>query len=168
MSLSRRQFVYAASLSVVAASASPSLFAQSGSQTAPDTVTDDGSATLATFSLGDFEGLIGASFSISLAGRSLGNVTLIAATAAVPPHGAKTLPGQALEGFSLRLSGRGRNAAAGHLPDGGEQSRHFPTVSCAGGSGGIWSSYLHGSLHKVCRLCFKCAGRPVGMTRLAK
>jgi uncharacterized protein DUF6916 len=109
MSLSRRQFVYAASLSVVAASASPSLFAQGGAQTAPETVTDEGAATLATLSLQDFEGLIGARFSISLSGRSLGTVTLIAATAAVPPHVAgqvaKPVPGQALEGFSLRFQG---------------------------------------------------------------
>ena len=107
MSLSRRQFVYAASLSVVATAASPSLFAQDGAQTAPDTVTDEGAATLATFSLGDFEGLIGARFSISLSGRSLGNVTLIAATAAVPPKGAKPVPGQAVEGFLLRFRGVG-------------------------------------------------------------
>ena len=109
MSLSRRQFVYVTSLSVVAASASPTLFAQSGSQTAPDTVTDEGSATLATLSLQDFEGLIGARFSISLSGRSLGSVTLIAANAARPPHGAGQVvaSGQALEGFVLRFQGVG-------------------------------------------------------------
>jgi hypothetical protein len=107
MSLSRRQFVYAASLSVVAASASPSLFAQGGAQAAGETITDEGGETLATFSLADFEGLIGARFSISLARRSLGTVALIAATAAVSPQGAKQIQGRAVEGFSLRFRGAG-------------------------------------------------------------
>jgi hypothetical protein len=101
MSLSRRQFVYVASLSVVANAASPSLFAQDKAQAASETITDEGSATLATLSLRDFEGLIGARFSISLSGRSLGKVTLIAATAAEP------VQGRALEVFSLRFRGAG-------------------------------------------------------------
>ena len=107
MSLSRRQFVYAASLSVVATAASPLLFAQG----APQTITNEGAATLATFSLGDFEGLIGDRFSVSLSGRSLGKVTLIAAFAAVPPRGAgkvaAPVPGRALQCFSLRFQGAG-------------------------------------------------------------
>jgi hypothetical protein len=117
MSLSRRQFVYAASLSVVAASASPSLFAQDEAQEASETITDEGAATLATLSLRDFEGLIGARFSISLPGQSLGKVTLIAATAADPvkpshtPHMAgqvaEPIQGRALESFSLRFQGAG-------------------------------------------------------------
>jgi hypothetical protein len=117
MSLSRRQFVYVASLSVVATSASPSLLAQSEAQAARETFTDEGTETLATLSLGDFEGLIGARFSISLSGRSLGQLTLVAATAADPvkpsntPHVAgqfaEPAPGRAIEGFSLRFQGAG-------------------------------------------------------------
>jgi hypothetical protein len=117
MPLSRRQFVYVASLSVVATSASPSLFAQDEAKVAKETVTDEGAATLATLSLRDFEGLIGERFSISLLGRSLGKVTLIAVTAtdAVKPshipHAAgqivKPVPGRKLEGFSLRFQGTG-------------------------------------------------------------
>jgi hypothetical protein len=117
MSLSRRQFVYVASMSVVAASARPSLFAQNVAQAASETITDEGAATLATLSLRDFEGLIGARFSISLSGRSLGKVTLIAATAADPakpsniPHvagqAAEPVQGRALEVFWLRFRGAG-------------------------------------------------------------
>lgn len=117
MSLSRRQFVYVGSLSVVATSAIPSLFAQDEAHAASETFTDEGSATLATLSLGDFEGLIGERFSISLAGRSLGKLTLIAATATDPfkpslmPRVAgqvtEPVPGRAVEGFSLRFQGAG-------------------------------------------------------------
>ena len=117
MSLSRRQFVYAASLSVVATSASHSLFAQNGSKAASETFTDEGVATLATFSLQDFEGLIGGRFSISLSGRSLGKVTLIGASATDPvkpaqtPHVggkvAESVPGRAVEAFWLRFQGVG-------------------------------------------------------------
>ncbi len=117
MSLSRRQFVYVASLSVVATSASPSLLAQDESKAVSETFTDEGTATLATLSLRDFEGLIGARFSISLPGRPLGKVTLIAAAAADPVKPTQMMhvagqvvvpvPGRALEGFSLRFQGAG-------------------------------------------------------------
>jgi hypothetical protein len=106
MSLSRRQFVYVASLSVVATSASPSLFARGEAQAARETVTDEGAATLATFSLRDFEGLIGARFAISLSGRSLGKVTLIAAAAADPGKPSHS-PSRVLESFLLRFQGAG-------------------------------------------------------------
>ena len=61
MSLSRRQFVYVASLSVVATATGPSLFA---AQAASNTITDAGAEALGSFMLRDFEGLIGDRFSI--------------------------------------------------------------------------------------------------------
>jgi hypothetical protein len=121
MSLSRRQFVYVASLSVVATSTSPSLFAQDKAQAASETFTDQGTATLATLSLRDFEGLIGARFSISLPGQSLGKVTLIAAAESGPVKFSpmsrvagqvvEPVPGRPLDCFSLRFQGAG-----GRLP----------------------------------------------------
>jgi hypothetical protein len=117
MSLSRRQFVYVASLSVVATAASRSLFAQDEAQAASETITEEGAAILGNLSLRDFEWLIGERFSISLAGRSLGKLTLIAATAADPVKPSHTgrmageaahpAPGRALTIFSLRFQGAG-------------------------------------------------------------
>ena len=117
MSLSRRQFVYVASLSAVAASASPSLFAEDEAQQATETVTDEGSATLANLSLKDFAWLIGERFSISSPGRKLGKLTLIEATdadAAKPSsvshaagHVAALGHGPALTTFVLRFQGAG-------------------------------------------------------------
>ena len=59
MSLSRRQFVYVTSLSVVATSAGSSLFAQNEAQEASETFTEEGGAILANLSRKDFEWLIG-------------------------------------------------------------------------------------------------------------
>jgi len=118
MSLSRRQFVYVASLSVVATAANPSLFAQDKAQAASETITEEGAAILGNLSLRDFEWLIGERFSISLAGRSLGKLTLIAATAADPVKPSHTAgavaqpaPGRALTSFSLRFQGAGGTLA---------------------------------------------------------
>jgi hypothetical protein len=117
MSLSRRQFVYVASLSIVGTAANPSLFAQDEVKAASETITEEGAAILGSLSLRDFEWLIGERFSISLAGRPLGKLTLIAATAADPikkTHAAHTAgevaqpaPGRALTSFSLRFQGAG-------------------------------------------------------------
>jgi hypothetical protein len=117
MSLSRRQFVYVASLSVVAHAAGSSLFAQDEAQAASTTFTEEGAAIVANLSLRDFEMLIGERFSISLPGRSLGKLTLIAATATPPVKPspiprmagkvAQPEPGPALTGFSLRFQGAG-------------------------------------------------------------
>jgi len=117
MSLSRRQFVYVTSLSVVATSAGSSLFAQNEAQEASETFTEEGAAILANLSRKDFEWLIGERFSISLSGQSLGKLTLIAVTAQDPvkpsslPHiagkAAVPAPGRAVEGFSLRFQGAG-------------------------------------------------------------
>jgi hypothetical protein len=114
MSLSRRQFVYVASLSTLAGAASSSVFAQDQSEAAKETYSEEAVATLGRVSVHDFEWLIGERFSISLAGRSLGKLTLIAATATVPPkpprmvgEAAQPVHGRALTGFSLRFQGAG-------------------------------------------------------------
>jgi hypothetical protein len=104
MSLTRRQFIYVTSLSAVAASASPSLLAQDEDQVVSEKFTEEGSATLAKLSLGDFEWLIGERFSISLPGQKLGKLTLIAATALDP---VKPSRGAYVSGFSLRFQGAG-------------------------------------------------------------
>ena len=120
MSLSRRQFVYVASLSVVTTAAGPSLFA---APAASKTITDAGAEALGSFSLRDFEGLIGDRFSISLNGRSLGQLVLIAATATASPTAtspvkssqishvagpvATPVPSRPLIGFWLRFQGSG-------------------------------------------------------------
>src|SRR5580658_5457201 len=116
MSLSRRQFVYVASLSAVAASARPSLFAQDEAQ-ASEAITDEGSALLANFSLKDFQWLVGERFSISSLGRKLGKLTLIEVTdpdAAKPSSASHTAGhvaalghGPALTTFVLRFQGAG-------------------------------------------------------------
>jgi hypothetical protein len=103
MSLSRRQFAYVASLSMLAGAASSSVFAEDQSEAANETYSEEAVATLGRVSVHDFEWLIGERFSISLAGRSLGKLTLIAATATVPPKA----PRIALTGFSLRFQGAG-------------------------------------------------------------
>ncbi|MGA2649242.1 MAG: hypothetical protein ABSF28_01905 [Terracidiphilus sp.] len=117
MSLSRRQFVYVASLSVLATSASPSLFAQDEAEEAREIFTEEGSAALGNFSLRDFEWLIGERFSISLPGQKLGKLTLVEATVLDPikPSSmtrtvgqvAKQAPSVALTGFWLRFQGAG-------------------------------------------------------------
>jgi hypothetical protein len=115
LSLSRRQFVYVASLSVVANAAGPRLFGQDEAQAASGTFTEEGAATLSNLSLRDFELLIGERFSVSLSGRSLGKLTLITATATdpvKPSHlprliGQVAEPSRALAGFSLRFQGAG-------------------------------------------------------------
>jgi len=117
MSLSRRQFVYVASLSVLATSASPSLFAQDEAEEAREIFTEEGSAALGNISLRDFEWLIGERFSISLPGQKLGKLTLVEATVLDPikPSSmtrtvgqvAKQAPSVALTGFWLRFQGAG-------------------------------------------------------------
>jgi hypothetical protein len=117
MSLSRRQFVYVASLSMAASAASPSVFAQDRDEAVRETFSDEGVATLGRLSVHDFEWLIGERFSISLAGRSMGKLTLIEATATEPPKPsnlprtagqvARPVPGRAIAGFSLRFQGAG-------------------------------------------------------------
>jgi hypothetical protein len=117
MSVSRRQFVYVASLSAVATAAGPFLFAQDEARAANETFTEEGAAALANLSLRDFEWLIGERFSISLSGRSLGKLTLIKATTLDPvkpsrvPRAAGQVaqpePGVAIAGFSLRFQGAG-------------------------------------------------------------
>lgn len=117
MSLTRRQFIYVTSLSAVAASASPSLLAQDEDQVVSEKFTEEGSATLAKLSLGDFEWLIGERFSISLPGQKLGKLTLVEATVLDPikPSSmtrtvgqvAKQAPSVALTGFWLRFQGAG-------------------------------------------------------------
>jgi len=117
MSLSRRQFVYGASLSVVAASTGSFLFAEDEALQVAELYSEEGTATLSSLSLRDFEWLIGERFSIGLPGRSLGKLTLIAATPQdpiKPTHAshiagriAEQAPGRALAGFSLRFQGAG-------------------------------------------------------------
>jgi hypothetical protein len=136
MSLSRRQFVYVASLSMLAGAASSPVFAEEQFESASETYSEDAVATLGRISVHDFEWLIGERFSVSLAGRSLGKLTLIAATVTVPPKPPRTarmigdaaqpLPGRALTGFSLRFQGAGgtlpqntytmRQAGLGNFP----------------------------------------------------
>jgi hypothetical protein len=117
MSLSRRQFVYVASLSMVATAVSPSAFAEAQAEAASTTFSDEAAANLGSLSLRDFESLIGARFSISLDGRSLGKLTLIEAADTKPPkpshpfhtagEGVQPARGRALTGFSLRFQGSG-------------------------------------------------------------
>ena len=117
MSLSRRQFVYVASLSVVASAVSSSAFAEDQADATSATFSDEAAATLGSLSLRDFETLIGERFAISLAGRSLGKLTLIEATATQPPKPAhpsrvagevvQPIPERPLIGFSLRFQGSG-------------------------------------------------------------
>lgn len=117
MSLSRRQFVYVASLSAVAAAANPSLFAQEEAQAAGQSISEDGSAIVANLSIKDFQWLVGERFSISSVGQKLGKLTLIEAAVLDPikPSHAPHLAGQAVapargpavSGFSLRFQGAG-------------------------------------------------------------
>jgi len=117
MSLSRRQFVYVASLSAVAAAANPSLFGQEEAQAASEAISEEGSGILANLSLKDFQWLVGERFSISSPGRKLGKLTLIEATTvdAIKPstvsrvasHVAALGHGPAITGFMLRFQGAG-------------------------------------------------------------
>jgi hypothetical protein len=121
MSLSRRQFVYVASLSMLASAASSTVFAEDEAGAASETFSEEGVATLGRLSVHHFEWLIGERFSISLDGRPLGKLTLIEATATEPPkpsHAPRLVGGlalsvqeRALTGFSLRFQGAG-----GRLP----------------------------------------------------
>lgn len=117
MSLSRRHFVYVASMSVLAGAASPAVFAQNQAGAAGDLFSEEGVATLGKLSVQHFEWLIGERFSISLAGRPLGKLTLIAATATEPPKSppmhrmvgqiAQPAHERSLTGFTLRFQGAG-------------------------------------------------------------
>jgi len=117
MSLSRRHFVYVASLFTLASAASPSVFAQDEAETASKTFSDEAVAILGNLSVHDFEFLIGERFSISLAGKSLGKLTLIEAAEMAPPKSSqaartvgrlvRSTPAPALTSFSLRFQGAG-------------------------------------------------------------
>jgi len=116
---------------------------------------------LATFSLRDFEGLIGARFAISLSGRSLGKVTLIAAAAADPGKPSHS-PSRVLESFLLRFQGAGATLPQDTYLMEETSLGAFPLFLVPGGPGGsLRPTYLH----EICRICFEYADRPVGMTR---
>jgi hypothetical protein len=117
MSLSRRHFVYVASLFTLASAAGPSIFAEDESQATSETFSDEVVTNLGNLTLHDFETLIGERFSISLAGKSLGKLTLIEAAKADPPkaslsprtvgRAARPASTPALTGFLLRFQGAG-------------------------------------------------------------
>jgi hypothetical protein len=134
MSLTRRNFVQAASISLLAGAAFPAAFAQTGSEK-DETFSPEHLTIFNGVSAETFQRFVGEGFAVSSAGKSLGALTLLsvdARTAApkglnvhmvgrVPQH-----TGQVSAGFTLRFKGSGdqlpqdtytfRNAGLGSFP----------------------------------------------------
>lgn len=113
MSLSRRHFVQLGSLSLLAGAVLPAAFAQDG--TDDETFSPERVAALDGISRQDFEPYLGERFAVSLAGRSLGKMTLIEVRELTvsTAKGKNAAATQALTGFALRFQGSG-----GTLPQG--------------------------------------------------
>lgn len=113
MSLSRRHFVQLASLSLLAGAALPSALAQKGDDV---TFSPENMAGLEGLTRQSFEPYLREKFSVSLAGKSLGRLTLIevkdltSATTALAARGALSQR-RSLSSFALRFQGSG-----GQLP----------------------------------------------------
>jgi hypothetical protein len=113
MSLSRRHFVQLASLSLLAGAALPSALAQRGEDEA---FSPENMASFEGLTRQSFEPYVRERFSVSLAGKALGRLTLIevkdltSATTAPAARGALSQR-RALTSFSLRFQGSG-----GQLP----------------------------------------------------
>lgn len=185
MSLSRRKFVYVASLSAVAAAATPSLFAQDEVSAAKETITDEGSDALANLQLKDFEWLIGERFSISSPKQKLGKLTLIAASLPDPVKPTRVAhagaqfaapAGRPLSRIPPPLSGRRRHSPPGHLHHAAGQSRQVPAVPGArrprssriqSRASSIEPPNLPRSLHPLRRLRRNQARRPRAINRSA-
>ncbi len=116
MSLTRRRFIQTASLSVLASAACPAAFAQSKIEPKDDLFSPEHLTVFNGVSQQTFESLIGESFAVSDAGRSLGSLTLLSVAATTPAPDATKLPmvvrlpkpsQESLTGFSLRFQGSG-------------------------------------------------------------
>jgi hypothetical protein len=122
MSLTRRRFIEAASLTVLASTVRPIAFAQSVSGLKDDTFSSENLAVLDDVSEETFKPLIGEKFKVIQGKRQLESVTLLSVSAAAQPSTASRLPNayrlskdsrQAAEGFSLRFRGSGKSLTQG-------------------------------------------------------
>lgn len=114
MSLSRRRFVRAATLSLLAGAAAPFLTAQSLSA-AQDTFSPGNLTILGGLSKSDFDSLIGERFTVSSGHRKLDSLRLISVNETKPTPAYGETPGstarltktprQTVTGFTLRFAG---------------------------------------------------------------
>lgn len=136
MSLTRRRFVQAATLSLLAKSALTSAFAEVSSATTEPTFAPENLTALNGVSTKTFESLIGEAFTASSGHRSMGSLTLLSVTEIAPTKASAAKPRmagrvpqpaqQSLTGFTLRFEGLGsampqgtyllRNASVGIIP----------------------------------------------------
>jgi hypothetical protein len=135
MSLTRRRFVQAASLSLLASTTLPSALAEAGAATQDPTFRAENLIAFNGVSIKAFEPLIGEEFAASSGHHSLGSLTLlsvsevVAAKAPTKPQMVGRVPQplqQSITGFTLRFQGSGtampqgtyilRNPSIGSLP----------------------------------------------------
>ena len=117
MTFTRRRFVQAASLSLIAGTALRSSLAQAISATKDETFSPENLNAFNGVSLKTFEPLVGESFSVRSGGVSQGWLTLISVSDAAAVSPASTalpmvgsvpkLAGKPLSGFALRFEGSG-------------------------------------------------------------
>jgi hypothetical protein len=122
MSLTRRRFIEAASLTLLASSAPAVAFAQSVSGLKQGTFSAEEVAVLDDISEETFAPLIGESFAVSQGNRRLEPLTLLSVTSAAKPNPPSTLskarntlkpPEQTVNCFSLRFKSSGESLTQG-------------------------------------------------------
>jgi len=117
MSQTRRRFIESASLTLMASTVIPRVFAQSASTRKDDPFSQENSDVLANASEETFKPFIGETFAVMQAGRRLESLTLLdvtrnelapPATKARAAERAPKPPEQAVKSFSLQFEGTGR------------------------------------------------------------
>jgi hypothetical protein len=122
MSLTRRRFIEAASLTLLASSAPAVAFAQSVSGLKQDAFSAEEVAMLDDISEETFTPLIGENFAVSKGNRLLGSLTLLSVASAEKPNPPSTLskarnaskpPEQTVNCFSVRFQSSGESLPQG-------------------------------------------------------
>jgi hypothetical protein len=136
MSLTRRRFVQAATLSLLARTTLPGALAEGRPVIEDPTFGPENLTALTDVSLKTFEPLIGETFTASSGHHSLGSLRLLSVSEVAPTNALATKPRmvgrvpqpsqQSLTGFTLRFQGSGaampqgtyllRNASVGSIP----------------------------------------------------
>jgi hypothetical protein len=150
MSLTRRRFIEAASLTLLASTARPLALAQSISGSDRGTFCAEDVAVLNSLSEETFQAMIGESFAVLQGNRRLEYLTLLSVTSAATPKlesrlpraGAPSrLPEQAIHSFSLHFQTSGRSLGQGTYTLNNESLGSFPLFFVPGGPGMSPNSY---------------------------
>jgi hypothetical protein len=150
MSLTRRRFIEAASLTLLAGAACPIARAQSLSASDQGTFSAEDVAVLDGVSEETFHALIGERFAVLQANRRLEYMTLLSVASPAAPNLESRLPragapsrppGQAIHSFSLRFQTTGNSLGQGTYTFTNESLGSFPLFIVPGGPGMNPKSY---------------------------